>query len=83
MNHHTTAAFWKLYNALPQKIQELADKKYELLKHDPRHPSLHFKPVGKLWSVRIDLDYRALGVPFNDGILWYWIGPHKQYESKI
>jgi len=83
VNHFTTPGFWELYDELPPEVRELADKNYELLKNNPRHPSLHFKPVGDLWSVRIGLNYRALGAPSNDGIVWYWIGPHKEYETRI
>jgi hypothetical protein len=34
-------------------IRELADKNYELLKSNPRHPSLHFKKLADLCSVRV------------------------------
>lgn len=33
-----------------------------LLKCNPRHPSLHFKKVGRFWSVRVGLHHRAIGV---------------------
>ncbi len=60
--HKTTARFWSCFYALPLPVQELARKNYELLKENPKHPSLHFKKVGKLWSARIGRNYRALGV---------------------
>jgi len=46
------------------------------------HPSLQLKPVagGKYRSVRVGLYYRALGVPVSDGILWFWIGSHADYD---
>jgi hypothetical protein len=40
-------------------IQRLADRCYELLRQDPHHSSLHFKKVGRFWSVRVGLHYRA------------------------
>lgn len=43
MNHLTLPRFWKSYNRLPIDIQILANKSYNLLKHNPSHPSLHFK----------------------------------------
>ncbi len=46
--HLTTSQFWQLYSQLPKNIQELADKNYELLKENPKHPSLHFKKVDVL-----------------------------------
>ena len=39
----------------------LADDKYALLRSDPHHPSLHFKRVGRLWSVRVGQGYRSPG----------------------
>jgi hypothetical protein len=38
--------FWAAYRRLPENIRNLADKNFALLKADPRHPSLHFKPLG-------------------------------------
>lgn len=82
--HYTTRKFWKYYENLPANIQRSADRSYELLKVDPSHPSLHFKKIGnKYWSVRIGLDYRALGVDVNNGISWFWIGNHAQYDKLI
>lgn len=81
--HHTSPSFWKYYHDLPEEIQVQADKNFELLKENPNHPSLHFKKVGKFWSVRVSLEYRALGTDVDDGILWFWIGIHPEYERHI
>ena len=78
--HYTTRRFWECYNALPEAVQRTADRCYELLKTDPTHPSLHFKKVGKYWSVRVGGGYRALGIEVEKGILWFWIGTHAQYD---
>jgi hypothetical protein len=59
VRHVATASFWRAYGALPKSIQGLADKSFALLKTDPHHPSLHLKRIGKLWSVRVGLHYRA------------------------
>lgn len=78
--HYTTYRFWECYNALPEAVQRTADRCYELLKTDPTHPSLHFKKVGKYWSVRVGGGYRALGIEVEKGILWFWIGTHAEYD---
>lgn len=86
MKHFTTPDFWKHYRQLPNQIQELADKNFELLKANPRYPSLHFKKVGnkkQLWSVRVGLHYRALGVDKPKGVVWFWIGTHDDYDRLI
>jgi len=83
LNHYTNADFWECYRQLPAKIQKLADKNFKLLKRNPRHPSLRLKRVGAYWSARVTDDFRALGSPEDDGILWFWIGSHKEYEKLI
>ena len=61
----------------------MADKSFELLKADPAHPSLHFKRVRQYRSVRVGLRYRALGVDVPDGVLWFWIGTHGEYDYLV
>ena len=83
MIHHASPAFWKLYKSLPSEVRVLADKNYELIKTNARHPSLHFKKVGNYWSVRVGIRYRALAVEVPDGMLWFWIGSHAEYDRLV
>ena len=83
MKHFASPQFWKCYQRLPLAIRELADKNYKLLKSDPQHPSLHFKQIGKLWSVRVGISYRALGADQPEGVVWFWIGTHADYDKLI
>lgn len=83
IRHRADADFWKLYEALPKRIRERADKAFALLKQDPQHPSLHFKKVGKKWSARVDRGYRAIAIETDDGLLWTWIGSHDGYLREI
>ncbi len=83
MKHFASARFWTLYNALPSEVRALADKNYALLKSDSRHPSLHFKRIGKLWSVRVGEHYRALGIDVEGGVCWLWIGTHAEYDKLV
>ena len=83
MKHFASSAFWRAYHSLPSHTRGLADKNFILLKENPRHPSLNFKKVGRFWSVRIGTRYRALGVEVDDGILWFWIGSHADYDALI
>ncbi|HEY7392370.1 MAG TPA: hypothetical protein VH640_27875 [Bryobacteraceae bacterium] len=78
--HHAAPDFWKACRSLPESIQELADRAFALLKPDPYHPSLHFKKIGDLWSARVGSHYRALGFEVEDGVLWFWIGTHAEYD---
>lgn len=83
MNHHTTADFWNCYNQLPDDVRKLADANFELLRANASHPSLHFKRVGRLWSARVGIGYRALAVDGNEGCIWFWIGSHAEYDRLI
>jgi hypothetical protein len=68
---------------LPADVQQLADQAYQLLLADSRHPSLHLKKVGELWSVRVGLHYRALAVEDGTDLLWVWIGTHGEYDQIV
>jgi hypothetical protein len=84
LKHQASPRFWRSYEALPAAIQQQADRAYELLKADPRHPSLHFKKVGRFWSVRVGLRHRALALEAGeDQLLWVWIGTHAQYDQLL
>lgn len=83
MRHRASTKFWKFYEELPKNIQELADESFELLKRDPRHPSLHFKKVGRIWSSRVGIHYRAIAVEDGSDLIWFWIGHHSEYDRLI
>jgi hypothetical protein len=68
---------------LPSEVRDLADHAYARLKQDPRHPSLHFKKVARFWSVRVGAHYRALAVDAPDGLVWFWIGSHADYDRLL
>lgn len=83
MKHRANPRFWRCYRGLPKKIQRLADQSYALLKSNPAHRSLHFKKVGKFWSARVGLHYRALAVDAGDDLVWFWIGSHADYDRLV
>ena len=37
-------------------------------------------PQESIYSVRIGLSYRAVGLYEGDTIIWYWIGSHADYD---
>jgi hypothetical protein len=79
-------SFWESYQALDKKVQERARKAFELWMENPFHPSLHFKCINSeedIWSVRITINYRALGILDGDTVTWFWIGSHKDYERQF
>lgn len=83
MNHRATPRFWQAYHALPAEVRDLADAAYALLKRDVRHPSLHFKKVGRFWSARVGAHHRALAVQHEETFVWFWIGRHDEYDRLI
>jgi len=68
---------------LPSDVQKLANQTYARLKQDPRHPSLHFKKVGRFWSARVGAHFRAVAVEAADGLVWFWIGSHADYDRLL
>lgn len=86
MKSSTTERFWKFYGTLPVEIKKQARDSYSLFFKNPYHPSSHFKQVHStksIYSVRISIDYRAVGIIEGDEITWFWIGPHAEYDKII
>ena len=85
MIHTASVRFWRCHESLPPEVRVLADKNFKLLKSDPAHPSLQFKLLGggRLYSARVGLHYRALGLPRSDGVHWFWIGTHAEYDRFV
>ncbi|MDO9140724.1 MAG: hypothetical protein Q7U38_10400 [Methylobacter sp.] len=85
MKHFTSSRFWQHFDALPPPIQQQARDHYEQLKQNPQHPSLHnsnplkmehFVAFALAWGI-------ALGVPVDQGVQWFWIGSHADYNKLL
>jgi mRNA-degrading endonuclease RelE of RelBE toxin-antitoxin system len=87
MKSRRNRRFRDLLRLLPSDIRKQALAAYQLFLADPFHPSLQFKRVGKnnpVWSARVGLDYRVLGLrDSDDEIEWFWIGTHAEYDKLI
>ena len=83
MKHWASSRFWVLYEVLPPEVRGTADKNFQLLKADARHPSLHFKRIGNVWTVRVGARFRAVGHDVPGGIKWFWVGPHAEYDKIV
>ena len=82
----TTKKFRKAYEKLDKIVQRQTRASYRLFQENPYHPSLHFKNVHDnlpVYSARVNLDYRVVGILEDDTIVWFWIGPHDAYERLI
>ena len=86
MISRTTRNFRRAKEKLPRNVQVQAKEAYRLFRNNPRHPSLSFKKVHSkrpIYSVRISLNHRAIGILDRDKIVWFWIGEHDQYEQML
>lgn len=86
MKSLTLPSFWEAYRTLNDDIKQRARKAYRLWEENPFHPSLHFKCINReedVWSVRITLGYRAVGIFEGDTVTWFWIGGHDEYEHSF
>ena len=70
----------------PPSLQTRIRSAYHLWTANPSHPSLRFKKVHDtlpIYSVRVDLDWRAVGILQGDTMIWFWVGPHSEYEKVL
>jgi hypothetical protein len=77
-------SFWRAYNQLTPPVRVRAKAAYQLFAKHPEHPSLRFKKLAaqdQLWSVRINEQYRAVGVRSGETIEWIWIGTHNEFDN--
>jgi hypothetical protein len=54
-----------------------------MLLQDPRHPSLHFKRIGRVWSARVGLHHLALAAERKEEIVLVWIATHAEYDLPL
>ncbi|MDZ4717323.1 MAG: hypothetical protein SH847_02555 [Roseiflexaceae bacterium] len=86
MKSAVTDAFIGVFYDLPDAVKDQARKNYRLWRENLYHPSLHFKRVHRtepLYSVRIGLGWRALGLLDEGGMTGFWIGSHADYDRLI
>ncbi|MBW4473991.1 MAG: hypothetical protein KME45_26995 [Stenomitos rutilans HA7619-LM2] len=86
MKSSVTKSFRKRLVDLPVSVQEQAGKAYALWQEDPYYPSLQFKRVSQkqpIYSARVSINYRVLGLLEADHIYWYWIGTHDEYDELL
>ncbi len=86
MRSRTTEEFWTAFRNLPKDHQEHAREVFQLWRSNPFHPSLHFKSIAgqkRLVSARIGRGWRVVGARYGDLVVWFWIGPHHEYDKLI
>jgi hypothetical protein len=84
MNSRVTRRFRALFAALPAHVQQQAREAYRLFQQIPAHPELCFKqvhPDPPIYSARVGIGYRTVGVLDGGTVIWYWIGSHADYDK--
>jgi mRNA-degrading endonuclease RelE of RelBE toxin-antitoxin system len=86
MKSSVTKTFRQRLDNLPASVQSQAAKAYILWQTNPYHPSLQFKRVSQrqpIYSARVSINYRVLGLLESEHIYWYWIGGHDEYDELL
>ena len=83
MRPFTSPRFWTHHGELPADARRLADQNLGMLKRNPQHLSLHFRQIGRFWSVRVGLDHRSLAVEGPQALIWFWIGTYAEYDRLL
>ncbi|MBE0611366.1 MAG: hypothetical protein IH609_18435 [Dehalococcoidia bacterium] len=81
-----TREFRRLLAALPVEARRQASHAYQQFQDDPYHESLHFKRASgydDVYSARVGIRYRVLGIRDGDVLVWYWIGTHADYDRLL
>lgn len=88
--NRTTRSFRAQFAALPEMVQNAARASCSLFDVNPAHRSLRHHRLADTkkghhvpgsCSVTVTMQYRAIYV-VRDGInVWYWIGPHAEYDA--
>jgi hypothetical protein len=86
MKSRRTRDFKDAFARLPKAIQAKAIRAFHYFRTNPQHPSLQFKLIDReneVYSARIGPHYRALAAREPDAWVWFWIGPHSEYDELI
>jgi hypothetical protein len=80
----TRPSFWRAYAQLSERSRLAARRAYATFAKTPDHTGLRFKKLAgyeRVWSVRINEQYRAVGERNGDTIVWFWIGSHNEFDN--
>ena len=86
MKSVTTEKFRANFGKAQAATQERIRAAYQQWSKNPDHPSLRFKKVHDrlpIYSARVDLDWRAVGTMQGDTMVWFFVGPHADYEKLL
>jgi hypothetical protein len=83
LRSRTTRRFRRAFSRLPEPVKERAREAYRRFVENPDHPGLRIHSAEPIYSVRVTVDYRALGLREDNTMIWFWIGSHADYDELI
>jgi hypothetical protein len=86
VNSRITADFLACYARLPTSVRAQARRAYRLWRANPSHPGVQFKRIHAtepVYSARVGLGWRSLGLLEGGTVTWFWIGSHAEYDALI
>ena len=86
MTSETTREFRQRLAELPPAVRAAAKRAYVRWQADPWHPALQFKVIHQslpIYSARVGLHWRAIGIRHGDKMTWFWVGSHEEYDHRI
>lgn len=86
LTSHRDEEFVRRFLELPPSVKRQARAAYRHFAQDPDYPGLQFKRLRTrrpAYSVRINDNYRAVGLREGDTIHWFWIGTHADYDRLL
>jgi addiction module RelE/StbE family toxin len=79
-----TSDFRKAYKKVPERVQDMVDRKDKLFRKNPFERNLQTHklhgPLHGLWSFWITRDYRVLFEFVKEGAIFYDVGTHEIYQ---
>ncbi len=81
-----TESFRQDYGRLPEQVKIQVTQTYRRWVKEPFYPSLHFKKVHSqepIWSVRVGMHYRVVGVKYDERMIWFFVGTHAEYDQLL
>ena len=80
------SSYWDSMEKLPEEVRKQAEKTYNLWRENPKDPMLRFKkihPSQPIFSFRVGIAYRTIGVESGDKLLWFWVGSFDEFGKGV
>jgi ribosomal protein L31E len=80
------SSYWKGMDKLPEEVRVMAEKTYAIWRDDPKNPLLRFKkihPSQPIYSFRVGLAYRTIGVDSDGRLIWFWVGSFDEFSKEV